>query len=363
MDLSRLTKHALEFQAIPAPTFEESERAGLVLDAFRAAGLEQAEFDRLGNVLARVPGGSRPPVVLSAHLDSVFAREGYRPARRVGDRLVGPGIGDNAIGLSALVEIPHHLTGDSLPGDLWLVADVCEEGHGNLRGMRQIVERFGSNVSAYIVLEGMALGHVYHGALPVLRYRVEARTQGGHSWIHAGRPSAIGALIEIGAELGSLRLPEKPRTTLNIGTIRGGTSVNSIASEASLDLDLRSESVESLLQLGERVERTVRSHGSREVRIEIERTGERPSGSLATDHPLVRAALTAFQEVGVRCVLETGSTAASIPLSLGLPAVCVGLTQGGNAHTREEYVEIQPLRQGFQALLRLIAGAYHLPDP
>src|SRR3972149_8968696 len=111
LDLSRFTKHALEFQAIPAPTFEESERAGLVLDAFRAAGLAQAEFDRLGNVLVRVPGGSRPPVVLSAHLDSVFAREGYRPARREGDRLVGPGIGDNAIRLSALGGGPHPLSG------------------------------------------------------------------------------------------------------------------------------------------------------------------------------------------------------------------------------------------------------------
>src|SRR3989304_10493627 len=97
MDLSRLTKRALEFQAVPAPTFEETERAGLVLDALRAAGLEQAEFDRLGNVLARVAGGSRPPVVLSAHLDSVFAREGYRPARREGDRLVGPGVCEQTI--------------------------------------------------------------------------------------------------------------------------------------------------------------------------------------------------------------------------------------------------------------------------
>src|SRR3972149_4155917 len=104
-----------------------------------SSGSEQGEFDRLGNVLARVAGGSRPPVVLSAHLDSVFAREGYRPARREGDRLVGPGIGENAIGLSALVEVPHHLTGDSLPGDLWLLADVCEGGHGNPRGMGKIV--------------------------------------------------------------------------------------------------------------------------------------------------------------------------------------------------------------------------------
>jgi len=362
VDLERLLGRTLALQAIPAPTFREQARAGFLESEFAKAGLAEIHFDATGNLLGKVSGGSRPPLLVCAHLDSVFPADASLPALRSGDQLWGPGIGDNAIGLATLVELAIDLCHLAPKGDVWLVGTVCEEGLGNLRGMRQVVADFGRNVAAYLALEGMALGHVYHRGLPAQRYRISARTAGGHSWIHAGRPSAVHTLLGLGADLVRAPLSSPPRTVLNIGRIQGGTSVNTIASDASFEVDLRSEDAATLKALAGHVEALVAGFQAPGVTLRMEAIGERPAGGLSDSHPLVRAACEALKEAGERWIVEAGSTDASVPLSLGLPAVCVGLTRGGGAHSMKEHIQISPLSRGYAAVMGLIHKVFDLPS-
>ena len=362
MDLEHLLRRAIEIQQIPAPTFGEGARAAWMHRAFLQAELQQVEQDPLANVFARLPGGDRPPVVVSAHLDTVFPMETPLHCQRDGRRVRGPGIGDNAVALAALLELATDLSALDLPGDVWLVANVGEEGLGNLLGMRKVVERFGNQPCAYIVLEGMALGHIYHRGLPVRRLRIATRGPGGHSWIHAGRPSAIHDLIRLGNRLLSLPTASDPRTTLNIGVLRGGVSINTIASGAEMEVDLRSEEAGALEKLAEQVGAIVRREIEAGVEVHLEVIGERPGGGLEPSHPLIQLARQVTEQAGVHPIhLECGSTDASVPLSRGLPAVCLGLTHGGGAHSLEEYIEIEPLVRGYAALQGCIMGAFKLP--
>lgn len=361
MDLERWINNTLILQAIPAPTLEEAERAGSMLASLRAAGLEQVQQDGLGNVLACLPGGDAAPLLVSAHLDTVFARDTDLSARRTRTRIVGPGVGDNAVALGALLELAHDLRAQPPAGDIWLVANVGEEGLGNLRGMREVVANFGDRIGAYIILEGMAFGHIYHRALPSRRFRISSRTKGGHSWIHRGRASAIHSLVKVGAQLLEIPLPSGRPTSLNIGTIEGGRSINSIADAASMQLDLRSESEPALERIEQAVTQVVQQASDGKRTFELDLIGSRPGGALAAEHPLVQAAADSLIAVGEsNLYLEAGSTDASIPLHRGLPAVCVGLTKGGDAHSMSEYIELRPMEQGYQALLELIRRAFAL---
>ncbi len=361
MNLRRLLRLAIDLQSIPAPTFREERRAAALQAALCQAGLTEVSRDQVGNVLARVPGGERGTVVLAAHIDSVFPPDLNRRARRRGDRILGPGIGDNAVALAALVELARDLSRRPAPGEVWLVGTVGEEGLGNLRGMRAVVDRFGDAPCAYLALEGMALGRIYHRGLPVRRLRLTARGPGGHSWIHAGRPSAVHALIRFADRLLDLPLPESPRTSLNIGRIQGGTSVNTLAPEAWIELDLRSEDQAALDRLTRAASDLLRSMPLAGVRWELKVVGDRAGGSLAPDHALVRTALAVYeQHLGSPPALESASTDANYPLSLGLPALCVGLTYGGGAHSQEEYIEIPPIRAGYRALAALVRAACRL---
>ena len=365
MKLDRWIERTLDIQSIPAPTFDESERANFLRSEFEASGVAHLDQDDIGNLFARIPGADSPPVIVSAHLDTVFANQTDLTHRRTRSRLIGPSVGDNSVALAALPELAEDLRIRDLAGDVWLVANVGEEGLGNLQGMREVVARFGEKVTAYVVLEGMALGHIYHRALPVRRYRITIRAEGGHSWIHAGRTSALHKLIEVGGKLLDLRIPSDPRTALNIGRMEGGRSINSIADKAVLEIDLRSESETTLDELDERLRKLIRDVRPGDAKIELAQVGSRPGGDLASDHPLVLAALDAFGKTGERdAYLEFGSTDASVPLNRGIPAVCVGITKGGEAHTIREYIEIRPMQKGYEAVLDLIEAAFSLDtDP
>ncbi|HEY70102.1 MAG TPA: M20/M25/M40 family metallo-hydrolase [Anaerolineae bacterium] len=361
MDLERWIENTLKLQAIPAPTFHETQRSAFLERALKRNGIQDVEQDEMGNVFARVAGGPASAVIVSAHLDTVFPLETPLQSKRTKQTLTGPGIGDNTVALSALIELAHDLPSAQLAGDVWLVANVAEEGLGNLQGMRRVVDRFSDRVSAYIVLEGMILGHVFHRGLPVNRYRIRVQTSGGHSWIHAGRPSAIHIMTQINSELLRLALPRQPRTTLNIGNIDGGTTVNTIAPGCQIKLDLRSEDPETLETVSKQVERTARRYRKPGIRIEIDKIGERPGGGIPADHPLVLAACRALEQAGEEnAQLLIGSTDANIPLSRGIPAVCVGLTTGKNAHSLDERIQIGPMPRGYAALLDLIQASFAL---
>lgn len=357
----RMIELAIQIQQIPAPTFDETKRAEFVRGLFSDEGLQDVSMDEWGNVYGRwtIDDGrsnKAKPLIVSAHLDTVFPKETNLEVKRDGEKIFGPGLGDNSLGVAALFGLLWGLRGANFhpSGDLWFVANVCEEGLGDLRGMKAVVERFGADVQAYLVLEGLALGHVYHRAVGVKRYRLTARTTGGHSWSDYGKPSAIHELAKLVVQLTSLELPAHPRTTMNVGKISGGTSVNVIASEASLDLDLRSEGQEALTELISRVEKIIHNANRNEVRIDATVIGQRPAGEVSPSHPLVRLGEDCLREQGIHPILTSGSTDANVPLSKGYPAIVLGISSGGSAHTVHEYINTEPVAFGMEQLVSFV---------
>jgi tripeptide aminopeptidase len=359
LQLEPLIALAIQIQQIPAPTFHEAPRAQFLYQLFISEGLADVEIDAAGNVYARLPGSplaGAAPLVISAHLDTVFPPKTNLQLQRQPDRLAGPGIGDNSTGLAGLMGLVWMLRERraQLPGDLWLAADCGEEGLGNLKGMTALVERFKDLPRAYIILEGMGLGEIFHRGLAVKRYRVTVKTAGGHSWIDYGRPSAIHEIARLIDDLNGLVLPTDPRTTLNVGIVSGGTSINTIAAHASLELDLRSEGRASLQDLAAEVETLVLEANRPGVEVYSELIGQRPAGDLPAGHWLVRLAETCLVEQKIVPVPGIGSTDANVPLSLGLPAICIGLTTGSGAHTLAESIHLPPLVQGMEQLYQLV---------
>ncbi len=362
--LENILELAVQIQQISAPTFEETARAQFILEKFRAEGLTDIESDASGNAFARLSGGNQPPLILSAHLDTVFPAGTSLAARREGNRIYGPGIGDNSLGVAGLFGLVWMLRerGITLPGDLWLAANTCEEGLGDLKGMKAVCERFGPTPICYLVIEGMALGHIYHRGTGVRRYKITVHAQGGHSWTDFGRPSAIHELSKLAAQITALKVSSAPRTTFNIGRIGGGTSINTIAPEAWFELDLRSESAAQLSELARQVELLLETGNQQSARtgtrVEREVIGQRPAGEIPSSHPIIQLAQTTLRELGIEPRLTVGSTDANIPLSLGYPALVLGITRGNGAHTIGEYIEITPAAEGMEHLLRFVSKAW-----
>ena len=354
----------ISVQQIPAPTFAEAKRAQFVQARFEALGLCDVAQDDLRNVYARLPGErGGPPVIVSAHLDTVFPIETDLKVVRNGRYLYGPGIGDNSTGVAGLILIAQAFMANQLtvPRDVWFVANVGEEGLGNLRGMKAVVARFGTEAS-YIIVEGGLFGQVSHQAIGVSRFRIEVTGPGGHSWGSFGSPSAIHLLSRIVVAIDSLNVPDPPRTTYNVGTIEGGTSINTIAQKASLQLDLRSENVAILDKLVKDVRRIVAetAHGFAQsgVDIKMEMIGQRPAGAIPRDTELVALAIAALNYIGFQKInFMIGSTDANVPLSQGITAVCIGLTESANAHRTDEYIDPIHLPDGLSQLLLLILAA------
>jgi len=349
---------AIQIQQIPAPSFAEGPRGEFVRGLFQKENLKDVSMDSFGNIYARLPGRQKKarPLIVSAHLDTVFPASVNLQVKREQGRVFGPGIGDNSMGVAALLGILWTLREKnvSLEHDLWLVANTGEEGLGDLRGMRGVVDRFNSNVIGYLVLEGLALGHVYHRAIGVQRYRITAKTAGGHSWADYGQPSAVHELASLITELTSIRLPRSPRTTMNVGTIHGGTGVNVLAAEAKCELDLRSEEPKALLKLIHQVEKVLKDADREGVRIMAEVIGARPAGEIPSGHPLVMLAMQCMSDQGLEFSLTAGSTDANIPLSRGIPAVVMGISTGGGAHTLNEFVDIEPMAKGIESVARFV---------
>jgi tripeptide aminopeptidase len=361
----RIVDLCIQIQQVEAPTGHEEKRAEWVATYFRRLGLAGIVQDEVHNVYACVPGlRPSPAVLVSAHTDTVFPADTDLTIRIDPDsgHIFGPGIGDNSTGVAGLLILAETLLDlDRPPVDIWLVANSCEEGLGDLQGMRAVMDRLGDRLGAAIVVEGMGVGRIVHRGLGVRRYRISAAAPGGHSWSDFGSASAIHSLVQMATELVQLQVPSQPRTTFNIGRIWGGTSINTIAQTAAMDLDLRSEGAEALSALVGQVEEIVARHQSAHrahqngVQIELSQIGNRPPGQIGPDHPLVQAAIQLAVDDGgdERAELRISSTDANIPLSRGLPAICIGLTDGGNAHRLEEWIDPVPLTSGLRQLLAL----------
>ena len=348
--------------AVPAPTGDEGERSAFVRSLFAETGL-QPRVDDLGDVVVTLPGRRRgseaPAVLLAAHLDTVFARGTPLPIAVAGSRMHGPGVGDNSVGVAAVLAIPSVLraAAETPPVDILLTGNVGEEGLGNLRGIRAVMDAH-PRIGAVVAVEGHNLGRVTHVAVGSKRLRITATGPGGHSWGDFGRPSALHALAKLIADLDAITLPWSPKTTLNVGVVEGGISVNSIAPTASCLVDLRSVEAASLARLAEKVDRVVDGAGRDGVSFAVETLGERPAGEAPLDSDVVRVATVVLGALGVETAYDASSTDANVALARGVPAVCIGLTSGGNVHREDEYIETEPLATGLAqlALLALELG-------
>lgn len=344
---------------IPAPSYEERERAEFVAKSFEDVGLH-ADIDEMGNVVARRTGaGNAASLMLAAHTDTVFPRGTVITVRRTDAEMIGPAIGDNSLGVAGLLALVGILDSAKVetPGDLLLVANVGEEGLGNLRGIRAMIERFEHELGGVVAVEGHNVGRVTHVAVGSRRIRVTIDGPGGHSWGAFGQPSAIHELGKIIGEISQLEVPCEPKTTFNVGIIDGGVSVNTIAPRASAVIDMRSVDPASLDRLSARVEEIIERRNSDRIKTRIDILGERPAGETEPSATLVRTAIAILKNLGFEPELNASSTDANIPISRGIPAICVGLTHGAGAHRVEESIEIAPIEQGM-AQLALLAAAF-----
>jgi tripeptide aminopeptidase len=345
--------------AVPSPTGEESEKSLLVERLFATAGLA-TERDAIGDVVGVIPGQlatqpGTPRLVVAAHIDTVFPIDTPLEINRSADRLSGPGVGDNSVAVAAAIKLADllRIAGEVPAVDVLLTGNVGEEGLGNLRGIREVLASR-SDIGAVVALEGHNLGRVTHVAVGSRRFRITVKGPGGHSWGDFGRPNAIHGLSKLIAELDAVSLPRSPKTTLNVGMISGGVSVNTIAPEASCLLDLRSIDESALRRLSDRVTRIVdRSNRGDAVAYAVESIGERPAGVVAADSPIVQIAAGTLKALGLEPSFDASSTDANVAIAAGIPAVCIGLTTGGNVHRTDEFIDMEPVSKGVTQLALL----------
>jgi len=350
---AQMRRWQMEFLGIAAPPFGEAARAAWFCERFGELGLVNARVDAAGNAVAELRAEGvkdpRPVVMLSAHLDTVFPAGTDCAPKEDDAKILGPGACDNGAGLTALLGLAAALRhAEILPGcTILFAANVGEEGEGDLRGMRHLFTEapYAGRVRAAIALEGSGAAMVVDRALGSRRLRVLIAGPGGHSWADAGRANPIMTLATALVEIGKIRLPTRPRTTLNCGVIRGGTSVNSIPESATADLDLRSVSGMELdrVELGvlETLTRLVDAENQRKgdasLKLHVERIGNRAAGALAASSGLAMSLKAVDRHLAIATEARIGSTDANLPLSLGVPALAIGAGGvGWGIHTLQE---------------------------
>lgn len=347
-----------ELAQIPAPSNHEERRAQFCLDWLRSKGAEGAYIDEALNVIYPIADtGENELMVFMAHSDVVFPDTDPLPLMIENGRIYCPGVGDDTANAVALLTVAGYLAEKKLiPKDcgVLLVINSGEEGLGNLRGSKQIMADFGSRVKEFITFDGNATAIVTK-AVGSRRYRVTVTTEGGHSYGKFGAPNAIAQLAQLITRLYQVQVPALGKTTYNVGTISGGTSVNTIAQEASMLYEFRSDEREGLAFMQAQFDAIVEEFRCIGVQIETEVVGDRPCG-LDVDNSLLaqRAAKAVERNYGLSPALTSGSTDCNVPLSMGIPAICPGCVLGAGAHTREEYVEIDSLHPGLKVCFELV---------
>jgi acetylornithine deacetylase/succinyl-diaminopimelate desuccinylase-like protein len=351
-----LIRDAIAICSVPAPTGEEEERGRFVSGLLGALDVE-TRTDAAGNVIGEIPGDpALPCVALAAHLDTVFPDHETIEVKERSGWLHAPGIGDNSMGVAALVSLARDLSRQG-QGRILLVATVGEEGTGDLRGARRLVDDRGGEIDAFLAVEGAMRDAVVTGGVGSERLRIKVRGPGGHSWGDAGSPSAIAAASALVLSFYDIVRPEQPKTTLNVGTMSGGNSINSIAEETVLDLDLRSLDQDLVTRLRDQCIDLMKKGfpGESDLSVGWTGIGSRPAGVLGPDHPLLAHVRAARVEAGLPPADEiASSTDANIPLSVGIPATCVGVGIGEDGHRRTERLRIEGLGEGYAALLEAV---------
>jgi len=379
-DHDRLVADIIAITEIPAPSFKEAKRGDAMLERFRALGLTDVERDTEGNVLGirRGTRGSGPLVAVCAHLDTVFPEGTDVKVKRNGTRLSAPGIGDNSRSLAVMVAMIRAMNEARVQtaSDILFIADVGEEGVGDLRGVKYVLKegRYKSRIGQFVVIDGSAPGDdIVTGAVGSRRYRVTFNGPGGHSYSAFGLVSPAFAMAAAMNRLGAIRAPESPKTTFNVGVVGGGTSVNSIPNSMWMDVDMRSESPVELEKLetaflnivkeSVTAENKARSTSEGAVTADVKLIGARPSGQTKAETPIAQIAMASARAVGLAPSLSFSSTDANLPISLGIPAI--RLNSGGSgdrAHTPEEWIDVDKAAsvRGIRALLATMIATANL---
>ncbi|MYE07030.1 MAG: M20/M25/M40 family metallo-hydrolase [Chloroflexi bacterium] len=375
-DANAILEEQIRICEIPAPTGQESARAAYVADALSALGLDVHQ-DQVGNVIAEHELATGSPVVLSAHLDTVFgpdqpvrvARPGEANLYRDGEAVPegeyhAPGISDAAAGLAAMLTIARALQRTPQSSHVVYLATVGEEGRGDLRGARHFFEsELGRSSRAFVTIDHSDPEAVVNGGIGSRRYNVRYRSNGGHSWAHFGRYNPAFALSAAADRLADIRVPRRPRTSYNVGVVHGGETVNAIPELAQMDIDLRSESPEQLDRLDEDVQEIIQRGHQRELRRRskgaldpvISRIGDRPAGVTAVDSPLVQAACRALQAEGFAPRTIAASTDANAAMAAGVPAVA--MSWGGksdNQHSVREWFDPADRSRSLRVITRML---------
>lgn len=345
---------------IAAPPFGEEERARAFAADLSGLGL-QPFTDSIGNVLAWYDGAGRNPVVVGAHLDTVFPASMPLELRRKGKSILLPGISDNGCGLAAALWMMRAAreTGIRFRRPVIIVGNVGEEGEGNLRGIRHLFNEppWQGRDCEFIAIDGAGLQRITHQALGSRRFRVQMAGPGGHSWADFGRPNPVQAMASAIHHFSNTSGIRRSGTSFNFGVIRGGISVNAIPREAMMQVDLRSITPASLDDMDRQLRRIV-ADGARAAGVEFrfDAMGERPSGTTPASSPLVQAAMDVTRRLGAEPLPDVGSTDANIPISMGIPAIAIGGGgSSGNVHTPEEWFDPSRRELGIQRVLALVA--------
>lgn len=341
---------------IAAPPFKEAARGKELARRFTALGLQHVRIDSVGNVIGERPGmGDGPTVVLAGHLDTVFPEGTNVHVTRQGTRFAAPGIGDDCRGLAVVLTVARAMNDAKVrtKGTVLFVGTVGEEGAGNLRGVRNLFERdLRGKIDNFISVDGTGFG-ITSRAVGSHRYRVTYFGPGGHSYGAFGMPNPLHALGRAISKIAEIQVPKHPKTTFSVGIVRGGTSVNSIAHDGSMDVDLRSESASALDSLDAAFQRAVRDALTEErarwssskvpLDVRIDTIGIRPTGAQSDTAHIVRVAVAAGQMLGVTPRTGASSTDSNIPISLGIPAITIdGGGEGHGAHSPEEWYDDGP---------------------
>jgi acetylornithine deacetylase/succinyl-diaminopimelate desuccinylase-like protein len=364
-DDARAFEEQKRITAIPAPPFKEKIRAEYYLKRMQELGFRDAAIDAEGNVIAlrKGTGGGRPKLLLSAHLDTVFPEGTDVTLKEKDGAIVAPGIGDDSRGLAALLSLVKAMNenGIATVGDVMVVGTVGEEELGNLRGVKALF-RDHADIDGFISIDGLGITRIVNQATGSHRYEMIFTGPGGHSFQEFGLPSATHAMGRAIAKISELRTPSNPKTTFTVGTVSGGTSVNAIAAEAKMAVDMRSNSEEELLKLETRlldlVKQAVAEENARwntdKMTVTIRLIGDRPAGIVSMDSPVVQATQRAVSAIarGLLPTFAGSSTDSNIAMSLGIPAVTVGGGgEGGNWHSRNEWYKPTDAWMGPQSAL------------
>ncbi len=358
-DHDRFVRELITLTEIPAPPFKERARATAYLELLRGLGLSDVEMDAEGNVMGIRRGtgnaADKPVLAVLAHLDTVFPEGTDVKVKRDGTKLMAPGVGDDTRGLALLLSIIRAMDAARFqtPKDILFVGNVGEEGEGDLRGVKYLLQRgkYKDRIKSFISIDGGDQGPVVNGALGSKRYRVTFKGPGGHSYNAFGLVSPAFAMGTAIAKFSRVMVPAKPRTTFNVGVVGGGTSVNSIPTEMFMDVDMRSESpgelnklvttFQAIIREAVEEENRTRSTAQGKVGADVKLIGDRPSGETAISSSLVQSTTAAVKAFGLTPTYGIGSTDSNIPISLGIPAVTIGRGSSARSHALDESVDIE----------------------